>query len=74
MTYQAKTKALVKAAPRTLGVRLAKLAIKHDVSVQQIAEKTGASRVTVYSWFAGGGITNAYQAAVQKLVLRLTKK
>ena len=74
MTYQAKTKAAVKAAPNSLGKRLAKLAIKHDFSVQKIAKTTGASRVTVYHWFLGGTVTNAYQAAVNKLVLRLKKK
>jgi DNA invertase Pin-like site-specific DNA recombinase len=74
MTYQTKTKALVKAAPSTLGVRLAKLAIKHGFSVQRISKATGASRVTVYNWFSGGGITNAYQQAVKKLILRLKNK
>ena len=74
MTYQAKTKALVKAAPRTLGVRLAKLAIKHNVSVQEVSAITGASRVTVYSWFSGGGVTNSYRAAIKALILQLQQK
>lgn len=54
-----------------LGVRLAKLAVKHDFSVIQIAARTGASRTTVYSWFSGRGVTNAYKAAVQQLIAEL---
>ena len=54
-----------------LGVRLAKLAVKHDFSVIKIAAYTGASRTTVYSWFAGRGVTNAYKPAVTKLIAEL---
>lgn len=54
-----------------LGVRLAKLAVKKDFSVIKIAEQTGASRTTVYSWFAGRGVTNAYKPAVLGLITTL---
>lgn len=72
MSYRAETKALVKAAPSTLGVRLGKLAIKQNFSVQEIARTTGATRATVYSWISGRSeVTNSYRAAVKALILQL---
>lgn len=71
MSYHTKTKQLVLAASKSLGVRLAKLAISKGLSVQQIALLTGASRSTVYSWFAGRGVTNAYRPIVNILIRRL---
>lgn len=71
MSYHTKTKQIVRTAHRTLGVRLAKLAIIKGLSVQQIALLTGASRTTVYSWFAGRGVTNAYRPIVNILIRRL---
>lgn len=41
------------ADPELIGVRLAKVCIEHEIPVQDIAEKTGVSRQTVYSWFVG---------------------
>jgi len=40
-------------APDTLGVRLGKWAIKHDVPASQVALEFGVSRQTVYNWFMG---------------------
>jgi hypothetical protein len=54
-----------------LGARLGRLAVRKGVSVQEIATSTGASRTTVYSWFAGRGITNAYRSAVKALIEKL---
>jgi len=74
MPYFQKTKDGLRAhknANAPLGVRLAKLAIKRDFSVIDIARKTGASRTTVYSWFAGRGVTNAYKTAVTNLISEL---
>lgn len=71
MTYHAKTKQLVKQAAQGQGSRLGKLAIAKGLSVQQIALLTGASRSTVYSWFAGKGVTNAYRPVVHDLIFRL---
>lgn len=71
MAYRQHTKATVKHAAKTLGSRLGRLAIKKNLSVQHIARITGASRTTVYSWFAGNGITNAYQNTVADLINKL---
>jgi hypothetical protein len=54
-----------------LGVQLGKLAVKSDYSVVRIAAYTGASRTTIYSWFAGKGVTNAYKASVSRLITEL---
>ena len=76
MPYFQKTKDGVRkhAGLRTLGVQLARLAVKHDFSVIDIAKRTGASRTTVYSWFAGRGITNAYKPAVLELIDTLKQR
>lgn len=71
MPYHSNTRQLLKHAPSTLGVRLGRLAIRKKVSVQEIAAKTGASRTTVYNWFSGGGVTNAYKDRVQALITEL---
>lgn len=47
------------------------MAVRKKVSVQEIATKTGASRTTVYNWFAGGGVTNAYKDRVLALIQEL---
>jgi transcriptional regulator with XRE-family HTH domain len=74
MTYRLTTQRNVRAAPSSLGARLGKLAVKRGLSVAQIALLTGASRTTIYSWFAGGTVTNAYRRTVEDLItqLRLT--
>lgn len=41
------------ADPELIGVRLAKVCIEREIPVHEIAEKTGVSRQTVYSWFVG---------------------
>lgn len=71
MTYQTKTRQSLKDAPSTLGVRLGRAAIRKNMSVQDIAARTGASRTTIYSWFAGGNVTNAYRTIVEALVKEL---
>lgn len=68
MTYHTKTRIALKRAPSSLGVRLGRLAVRKNKSVQEIATATGASRVTVYSWFAGGTVSNAYRAIVTNLI------
>ena len=77
MPYFQKTKDGLRGRRATnapLGVRLAKLAVKLDFSVIDIAKKTGASRTTVYSWFAGRGVTNAYKASVTNLIAELKQR
>ena len=38
----------------SLGVRLGRICIKHDVPVSTVATAMGVSRQTVYNWFTGG--------------------
>ena len=66
--YSALIRQRVKSGPSTLGIQLARLAISREISVQEIAQLLGASRVTVYNWFAGKRITNAYVPRVKLLV------
>ena len=37
----------------SLGVRLGRLCIAHDISVAEVARRCNVSRVTVYNWFSG---------------------
>ena len=69
MSYHTNTRAALKAAPNTLGVRLGRLAIRKGITVKEISLITGASRATVYSWFAGGTVSNAYRQRVEKLLI-----
>lgn len=71
MAYHTKTKQLVRRASQGQGSKLGKLAVAKGLSVNQIALITGASRSTVYSWFSGKGVTNAYRPIVQVLINRL---
>lgn len=74
MTYHKSTLQRIKKTPSTLGVRLGRLAVRHKLSVQEIAARTGASRTTIYNWFAGRGVTNAYCPAVEELIAELKNK
>lgn len=71
MTYYKKTKDALVSSPRTQGARLGRLAVKRNVSVSEIARKTGASRPTVYNWFRGGNVSPAYRTAVTLLIAQL---
>lgn len=68
MAYHKTTLLALKTAPSSLGVRLGRLAIRKKVSVQEIANRIGASRPTIYSWFMGHGVSNAYKERVQALI------
>jgi|JI10StandDraft_1071094.scaffolds.fasta_scaffold304561_2 hypothetical protein len=54
-----------------LGIQLGKLAVAKDVSVIDVSAQTGASRTTVYNWFAGGSVTNAYEHVVREVISTL---
>jgi hypothetical protein len=58
----------VKKAPKTLGNQLGRWAVHLDFPVTRIAELTGASRQSVYNWFAGGEVFVAYRPAVTNLL------
>ena len=69
MSYHLKTKAALRHhTVKSSGTLLGRLAIRKGISVAYIAEKTGASRTSVYSWFAGGAISNAYRKPVSDLI------
>lgn len=72
--YDNKIKQRVKAAPRTLGTQLAGLAIKHGYSVAELSTMTGACRQTVYQWYAGHKVSNAYIQHVRKLIEHIKNK
>lgn len=71
MAYHHKTIQVLKAAPSSLGVRLGRLAVRKKKSVQDIAKATRASRATIYSWYAGGTVSNAYVRVVEELIKNL---
>ncbi len=60
------------APPFYLGVKLAKICIKLDIPVVDVAEYLGVSRPTVYSWFMGKrDVAPKYAEQVQKLINKL---
>jgi hypothetical protein len=74
MSYHSTTKAALHAAPTSLGVRLGRVAVRKGISVSHIVAEIGASRATVYSWFLGGVVSNAYRKPVEQLLKALTHK
>lgn len=72
MPYSPKLKQSVNNAPKTLGSILGRWAIDRDLSVTRIAFATGATRQTIYNWFAGGEVTPAYRDRVTLLVKALS--
>lgn len=68
MAYHKEIVDKVKTLPVTLGVRLGRWAIYLDLPATKIARATGASRQTVYNWFAGNSVTNAYKPAVERVI------
>jgi transcriptional regulator with XRE-family HTH domain len=65
--YSPLLKARVRLLPKSDGTTLARLAVKRGFSVIRIARCTGATRQTVYNWFAGKQVTNAYKVNVKRL-------
>ena len=58
----------MKSTNKNLGLLLRKQAHIKRFSVIKVAAFTGASRTTVYTWFAGGNVTNAYRQVVTTLI------
>ena len=52
------------ASARSLGVALGRFCIRNRISVRQISEHFGVSRMTVYNWFNGGEVLLPYRSAV----------
>jgi hypothetical protein len=72
MSYHTTTKHALHKAPNTLGVQLGRIAVRKGISVVYIASNTGATRATVYNWFSGREVTNAYKRAVENLIATLS--
>jgi phage portal protein BeeE len=68
MPYSYKIRASVDSAPRTLGNKLGRWAIILNFPVYRVALLTGATRQTVYNWFAGGEVAVPYRERAQALL------
>lgn len=68
MPYSDKTRLLINDSPKTLGNILGRWAVAKDLSVTRISRATGATRQTVYNWFAGGDVAPAYRSRVETLI------
>lgn len=68
MPYSTTVKEAVANTPKSLGNQLGRWAIALDFPVTQIAKFTGATRQTVYNWFTGTEVTNAYKDKVRSLL------
>ena len=72
MAYHLKTKrALRTNHVQSMGTYLGRLAIRKGFSVADISTHTGATRATVYNWFAGGTVSNAYRKPVADLIAHI---
>lgn len=65
----------VEAADQTLlGVQLARVCIRLQIPVREVADKFGVTRVTVYSWFRGKyALRNPEYAALARELLDTLK-
>ena len=68
MAYSNALKKVVGKAPKTLGNQLGRWAISLDLSVIKVSKATGATRQTIYNWYAGGVVTYAYRKNVRALL------
>jgi len=68
MPYSDAVKKSTAAAPKTMGNQLGRWAIHLDFPVMAIAKYAGATRQTVYNWFSGTDVTNAYKERVKSLL------
>jgi transcriptional regulator with XRE-family HTH domain len=60
------------ANPFLLGVKLAKICVRLNIPVKDVAEYLNVSRPTVYSWFIGKSeVSKKHQEQVQKLIEKL---
>lgn len=72
--YSTTVRQRVRTGAQSPGLQLARLAIKHSYSVVDIATMSGASRQTVYNWYAGHKVSNAYIQHVRKLIEHIKNK
>jgi DNA-binding transcriptional regulator YiaG len=50
------------ANPSLLGVKLAKVCLKNNIPVKDVAEFFGVTRMTVYNWFKGKVVVSGKHA------------
>ena len=62
-----------KADAKLIGVALGRMCIQFNISVRDVAETFGVSRVTVYSWFTGASNPRANVAKYIESYIRLNK-
>lgn len=74
MSYHYETRRRTLRGPKTLGTRLGRLAINKGLSVQELSNILGASRMSIYNWIVGGAISPAYRKPVEDLIKTLQAK
>ena len=68
MPYSKEVVDALKKAPKTLGTQLGRWAIHLDLPITKLAKATGATRMTMYNWFAGGTVTHGYRERVGEVL------
>jgi len=68
VAYSKKIRSSVALGQRTLGNKLGRWAIILNFPVYRVALITGATRQTVYNWFAGGEVAVPYRERAQALL------
>ena len=67
MKYRKHVRDAVKVGGSSLGQQLGRAAVRIGFPVTRIARITGATRATIYNWFYGNDVSNAYRTAVTTL-------
>ncbi len=68
MKYRKHVHDAVKTGGDSLGPQLGRAAVRIGFSVARISQITGATRATIYNWFYGNDVSNAYRMAVTSLI------
>lgn len=68
MAYSRAVQNSIATSPKSLGNQLGRWAVHLDLPVAKLSMATGATRQTLYNWFAGGTVTNAYRERVQDVL------
>lgn len=64
-----------KADVKSLGVALGRICIELEISVNEVAERLGVSRATVYNWFWGTSVPDPTRSSrISKLITSLSKR
>jgi len=60
-------------AKARVGGRLKLVLRRKGLTVVGAARKIGCSRLTIYNWLAGGGVSPAYRERVERFIANLEK-